>query len=240
MFRRCIQRSGIFGCDAVACASFDLGRAQVQQNSRRCSSLVVLSVHRRRTLLGCACFAVSFHRVSIICYRSPVSKRFGHGANYVHSMHALTAADATALHRPAHVLHGLLVLLLLNCSILVTISRWSFRVPRVVAEPEQPLLRNRSRRVNGQRHCAVRVPACLLLKCDAHVFTRFSPRYLPYAVCAVLFLLELGLLKLVQSTRRYQKLAVWISEYQQNYRLSTISSAQIELPDITDPKNDLL
>jgi hypothetical protein len=59
-------------------------------------------------------------------------------------------------------------------------------------------------------------------------------------VCAVLFLLELGLLKLVQSTRRYQKLAVWISEYQQNYRLSTISSAQIELPDITDPENDLL
>jgi hypothetical protein len=57
----------------------------------------------------------------------------------------------------------------------------------------------------------------------------------------VLFLLELGLLKLVQSTSRYQKLIVWMSDYQKSYRQSTtISPAEVELPDIMDPKNGLL
>jgi hypothetical protein len=80
----------------------------------------------------------------------------------------------------------------------------------------------------------------LLIDAEDTVFTRFSLRYLAYAICAVLHLLELGLLKFIQSTRRYQKLAAWMSGYQKNFRRSTISSAQVELPDITDPKNDLL
>jgi predicted membrane chloride channel (bestrophin family) len=73
------------------------------------------------------------------------------------------------------------------------------------------------------------------------MFTRSLLRYLPYVVCAVLFLLELGLKKLVQSTSRYQKLIVWMSDYQKSYRQSTtISRAEVESPDIMDPKNELL
>jgi sensor histidine kinase YesM len=73
------------------------------------------------------------------------------------------------------------------------------------------------------------------------MFTRSLLRYLPYAVCAVLFLLELGLLKLVQSTSRYQKLIVWMSDYKKSFRQSTtISRAEVELPNIMDQKNELL
>jgi hypothetical protein len=71
-----------------------------------------------------------------------------------------------------------------------------------------------------------------------HTFSHFSLRYLAYAICAVLCLLELGLLKLIQTTSRFQKLTAWMSDYQNKYRQSTISSA-IELSDIRDPKNDL-
>jgi hypothetical protein len=55
----------------------------------------------------------------------------------------------------------------------------------------------------------------------------------------VLYLLELGLLKLIQRTNRYQKLAAWMSDYQTNYRRSTVSKAKIELSDIADLKNDI-
>jgi hypothetical protein len=73
---------------------------------------------------------------------------------------------------------------------------------------------------------------------QSHFFiTRFSRRLLVFAICAVLHLLEMGLLKLIQSTRRYQKLAAWMFEYQNNYRRSTISMTKIELSDITDPNN---
>jgi hypothetical protein len=61
---------------------------------------------------------------------------------------------------------------------------------------------------------------------------------LAYAICAVLFLLELGLLKLIQTTNRFQKLTAWMSAYQSKYRQSAISSG-IELSDMRDPKNDL-
>ena len=55
----------------------------------------------------------------------------------------------------------------------------------------------------------------------------------------MLHLLEMGLLKLIQSTRRYQKLAAWMFEYQNNYRRSTILMTKIELSDITDPNKEL-
>jgi hypothetical protein len=53
-----------------------------------------------------------------------------------------------------------------------------------------------------------------------------------------LFLLELGLLKLIQTTNRFQKLTAWMSNYQNKYRQSTISP-DIELSGMTGPIKDL-
>jgi hypothetical protein len=78
----------------------------------------------------------------------------------------------------------------------------------------------------------------LFVTAEAVVFTRFSLRYLPYSICAGLHLLELGLLKLIQRTSRFQKLTAWMSDYKKNYRQSTISSA-IELSDTADSNNEL-
>ena len=78
----------------------------------------------------------------------------------------------------------------------------------------------------------------LFVTAEALVFTRFSLRYLAYSICAGLYLLELGLLKLIQKSSRFQKLTSWMSDYKTNYRQSTILSA-IELSDMADPKNEL-
>jgi hypothetical protein len=63
---------------------------------------------------------------------------------------------------------------------------------------------------------------------QANVFSCFSLRSLPYAVCAVLVFLELGLLKLIQRTSKYQKLDAWMSSYKKNYRQSTIALTEIQ------------
>ncbi len=63
---------------------------------------------------------------------------------------------------------------------------------------------------------------------QANVFSCFSLRFLPYAVCAVLVVLELGLLKLIQRTSKYQKLDAWMSSYTKNYRQSTIALTEIQ------------
>ncbi len=76
--------------------------------------------------------------------------------------------------------------------------------------------------------CVFLFVANMLVGAQAHVFTSFLLRYLVYAICAVLHLLELGLLKLIQSTRRYQKLDAWMSIYKNNYRRSIIPLAEVQ------------
>jgi hypothetical protein len=71
---------------------------------------------------------------------------------------------------------------------------------------------------------------------QAHVFSRFSLRYLPFVVCAVLVILELGLLKLTQRTSKFQKLDAWLSNYKKKYRQST----EIQPSETANPENALL